>query len=413
MVSRSPHELSGQQRAERSLVRAYIFLRLAQYLPSGVAAVFSDPSVYLRPELVLGFYFVAAGWSVFLFAAALLGWRIRWSGAVVDVVLIAILLVVVSRSVAPGRALTWANWTFGPANAASLLAVVFGRRSLAVPSVLLLVVCYLVGVWPDLRNDPSGPAAAAGNVGSLILFAAVGGVGSGWLRSSARAADEAYQSAIEAQRRATDAAKGELVAQRAAAEAAARMAATEARDQERVRQYRHLHDNVLTTLTVGAIGQIDLNTEDFRAQCDRDARYLRALITGLVDAVPTDLGTGLARVVRDVAVLGLQIDQNSADLPTRVPSHVTDALLGATREALNNARKHAGTNRAWLTAWGDGAGGVTITVVDRGLGFVPASVQGGYGLLGSIRHRVIEARGRCDIISAPGEGTTVEISWTP
>jgi signal transduction histidine kinase len=400
MVSRSPHELSGQQRAERSLVRAYVFLRLAQYLPSGVAAVFADPSVYLHRELVLGLYFAAAAWSVLLLVAALLGWPVKQIGAVIDVVFISGTLVVVGRSIAPGHGLQWAaNWTFGPAVGAALLAVVFGRRSLAVPSVALLTACYLLGVWPALVDDPSGPGAAAANIGSLILFSAVGGIGPGWLRSSARSADEAHQSAIEAQR--------------GAAEAAARIAAAEARDQERVRQYRHLHDNVLTTLTVGAIGQIDLNAEDFRAQCDRDARYLRALITGLVDAVPTDLGTDLARIVRDMEVLGLRIDQNAAGLPATIPSHVTDALLGATREALNNARKHACTKRAWLTALGDGAGGITITVVDRGRGFVPDSVQGGYGLLGSIRHRVIEARGQCDIISTPGEGTTVEISWKP
>jgi signal transduction histidine kinase len=111
--------------------------------------------------------------------------------------------------------------------------------------------------------------------------------------------------------------------------------------------------------------------------------------------------------------LGLRIDHDAAGLPTRIPSDVTDAVLGATREALNNARKHAGTEQAWLTARGAGAGGVRITVVDRGCGFVVSAERAGYGLLGSIRHRVIEVGGQCDITSAPGAGTTVEISWTP
>lgn len=381
------------------LVRGFGVLRLAQYLAAGLAATWSERSVYSQPEVVFGFYAAAAAWSVGLFGTALHGRRIGRAAVVIDVLLMAVVLVVVGRSAAPGHAVGWANWTVAPANAAALLAVVFSRPRLAVPAVGLLVTCYLVGVWSDLVGDSPSVAAVSGNVGSLVLFSAVAGFAAAWLRSSARAVDEAHDSAIKAQSQ--------------AAEAAARMAMIEARDRERLRQYRNLHDTVLSTLTVGAMGQINLNTEDFRTQCDRDARYLRALITGPADAAPTDLSTGLARVVRDVEALGLRIDHNSTDLPADVPSHVTDALLGATREALNNARKHARTEQAWLTSRGQCSGGVRITVVDRGTGFVSSSVQGGYGLLGSIRHRVIEARGRCDITSAPGEGTTVEISWTP
>jgi signal transduction histidine kinase len=326
------------------------------------------------------------------------GRRITRVAVAVDVLIMVVALVVVGRLTAPGHAVGWANWTVAPANAAGLLAVVFAPRWLALPSVVLLVAGYLAGVWRDVAGDPSLVASAAGNVGSLVLFTVTAGLAAAWVRSSARAVDAAHESAMEAHRLAAD--------------AAARMASIEARDWERRRQYRNLHDTVLSTLTVGAMGQIDLNTEQFRGQCERDARYLRSLITGPDGAAPTDLGTGLVRVVRDLEALGLRIDHNSDDLPAGVPSHVTDALLGATREALNNARKHAGTGQAWLTTRGDGAGGVRITVVDRGAGLVPAAVRGGYGLLGSIRHRVVEARGRCDITSAPGEGTTVEILWT-
>jgi signal transduction histidine kinase len=399
MAIRSPRALSGKERAERVLLRVFGVLRFAQYLPAGVAAMSTDRSVYERPEIVFGLYAVAVVWSLGLFGAALRGWRITTRAVVFDVLLIAVSLVVVGWLIVPGESLGWAHLAVGPANAASLFTVVFGRKALVVPAVGLLVACYLIGVWPDLAGDPAAAAAAAGNVGSLVLFTTAGGFAAAWLRSSARSVDKAHASAIEAHSQ--------------AATAAARMETVEAIARERLRQYRALHDTVLSTLTVGAMGQIDLNTEDFRAQCDRDAQYLRSLITGSTDAVPTDLGAGLARIVRDVEALGLRIDRNSAELPGGVPSHITDALLGATREALNNARKHAGTGQAWLTTRGDGAGGVRITVVDRGAGFDPTAVQGGYGLLGSIRHRVIEARGHCDITSTAGEGTTVEISWTP
>lgn len=392
MAIRSPHGLSGRARAEHVLVQGFGVLRLAQYVPAGVAATWSDRSAYVWPEAVFGFYAVAVVWSIGLFTAALRGHRIGWGAIVADVLLMAIALVVIGRLTTPGHAADWANWTVGPANAAGLLAAVFGRRSLAVPLVGLLVVCYLVGVWPDLTGDPSVLSSVAGNVASLMLFTTVGGLVAAWVRSTARAVDQAHNRATEA---------------------ATRTAAIEAMARERVRQYRALHDTVLSTLTIGAMGQIDLNTEEFRGQCDRDARFLRTLISGRFDGVATDLGTGLARVVRDMEALRLRIDHNAADLPTRIPSDVTEAVLGATREALNNARKHAGTEQAWLTARGDGAGGVRITVIDRGTGFVVSSERSGYGLLGSIRHRVIEVGGHCDITSAPGRGTTVEISWTP
>ncbi|MFV2019959.1 sensor histidine kinase [Micromonospora sp. LOL_023] len=397
MYSRTPRRHSGSEGVERVLVQVFGVLRITQYLAAGVGAIVSDSSVYLRPELVLGLYAATVLWSVLLFGSVLRGGRVTTLAIVADVVIMAVALVVVGRLTAPGEAMGWANWTVAPANAAGVLAVVFGRMTLSVPAVGLLAACYLVGVSRDLAAEPSAVASAAGNVGSLVLFTAAAGFGATWMRSSAQALDRAHRAAIEADRLAAD--------------AAARMASVEARDRERMRQYRNLHDTVLTTLTVGALGKIDLNTEQFRQHCDRDARYLRSLITGPVDAVATDLSTGLARVVRDLEALGLRIEHNSVDLPTRVPSHVTDALLGATREALNNARKHAGTGQAWLTTRGDGAGGVRIGVVDRGAGFVPSRVHGGYGLLGSIRHRVIEARGQCEISSAPGEGTSVEISW--
>jgi len=116
---------------------------------------------------------------------------------------------------------------------------------------------------------------------------------------------------------------------------------------------------------------------------------------------------------RDQSALGLRINQQFDGLPQRFPGHVTGALTGAAREALNNVVKHAGTGEAWLSAYGDGAGGVVVTVVDRGGGFDPEAESTGLGLMRSVRHRVMEVGGKVGIDSAPGEGTSVEMSWTP
>ena len=69
--------------------------------------------------------------------------------------------------------------------------------------------------------------------------------------------------------------------------------------------------------------------------------------------------------------------------------------------------------RCGSTASGDGRGGVSVTVVDRGAGFNPAAISNGFGLTRSIRNRIAEAGGKIMISSAPGEGTVVEMSWAP
>ena len=99
--------------------------------------------------------------------------------------------------------------------------------------------------------------------------------------------------------------------------------------------------------------------------------------------------------------------------PEQFPPHVTQALTGAAREALNNVVKHAGTDQAWLSAYGDGAGGVIVTIVDRGQGFDLQAKSDGLGLMRSVRHRVLEVGGKVRIDSAPGEGTSIQMSWTP
>jgi signal transduction histidine kinase len=56
---------------------------------------------------------------------------------------------------------------------------------------------------------------------------------------------------------------------------------------------------------------------------------------------------------------------------------------------------------------------VIVTVVDRGHGFDLQAKSDGLGLMRSVRHRVLEVGGKVRIDSAPGEGTSIEMSWTP
>ena len=67
-----------------------------------------------------------------------------------------------------------------------------------------------------------------------------------------------------------------------------------------------------------------------------------------------------------------------------------------------------------LTACGGQAGVVTVTIADEGVGFDPARLDPTRsGLRNSVRARLSDAGGRAEIISAPGRGTSVVLTWGP
>ena len=99
-------------------------------------------------------------------------------------------------------------------------------------------------------------------------------------------------------------------------------------------------------------------------------------------------------------------DGTVASLPTTTEV----ALLRIAQGALANVRQHANAQRAIVTLTADGLA-VHLDVRDDGDGFDPdrpivPSQQGGYGIA-AMRARTEEAGGLFDIVSAPGEGTTV------
>jgi signal transduction histidine kinase len=185
---------------------------------------------------------------------------------------------------------------------------------------------------------------------------------------------------------------------------------TEARMAERVRQYDMLHTNVLTTLTLIARGSGVLSPE-LRARCDRDAKYLSAVVHSVVDASPAGLNARLAEVVFDQGALDMDIHYDPDGLPLELPEDVVAALALAVKEALNNVLKYAGTAEAWVVATGEDVGSIRITVTDRGQGFVYADIEPGLGLSRVLGTALSEIGGRARVTSRPGTGTRVEIEW--
>lgn len=88
------------------------------------------------------------------------------------------------------------------------------------------------------------------------------------------------------------------------------------------------------------------------------------------------------------------------------------SLYRITQEAVNNVRKHARAASVDVSL-DEREGGITLRVADDGAGFVPPErAAPGHLGLSAMRERAEMARGRFQVRSVPGAGTTIEV-WVP
>ncbi|MGC7098445.1 sensor histidine kinase [Amycolatopsis lurida] len=166
-----------------------------------------------------------------------------------------------------------------------------------------------------------------------------------------------------------------------------------------------LHDTAATTLLMVGTGQVPPDADWLAPQARRDLDRLSA--TGdnrdqadLVELLRADL---------DASHLSVELDA-PPELP--LPFDVAGAIAGAAQEALNNVRRHAGTDRALVRLQGDPRE-LRVEIVDEGKGFavtgqLPAARR---GLRESVHGRMARAGGTATITSAEGAGTVVRLDW--
>jgi NarL family two-component system sensor histidine kinase LiaS len=92
-----------------------------------------------------------------------------------------------------------------------------------------------------------------------------------------------------------------------------------------------------------------------------------------------------------------------------------ESIYRIAQEALNNAIKHARAHQIFIRLESGKSKGLYLFVKDDGVGFVPVaggelkeSMAGGFGMH-TMRKRAVALGGSLQVISAPGEGTTVEV----
>jgi signal transduction histidine kinase/phage shock protein PspC (stress-responsive transcriptional regulator) len=178
------------------------------------------------------------------------------------------------------------------------------------------------------------------------------------------------------------------------------------RTQERADMAAHLHDSVLQTLAL-----IQKNSADAPLVARLARAQERDLRAWLYDDEPGDESTA-ASALRSLAATVEDDHAISVDVVTVGDCSLTEALrpvVSATREAVINAAKHAGTGRVDVYAEVTETA-IEVFVRDRGVGFDPAAVpEDRFGVRHSIMDRMERHGGSAEIRSENGEGTEVRL----
>lgn len=267
---------------------------------------------------------------------------------------------------------------------------------------LRLLVTFACVTWQWHTTPMTGAVAALVAGGGMIaIFTAAGlpvDAAQAWVLMMAAMSRVAWVLVTRAAERADRMA--------AATERARRESAVAAAERAEERELANsLHDTAATTLLMVGTGQVPAGASWLAPQARRDLARLRS----------SDGGSPPGRV--DLVEL-LRADSTAGhltvgfDAPPRLPLpfDVATAIAGAVREALNNVRRHAGTDQATVRLHGDPTA-LRIEVADEGRGFVVDAGAARRGLRESVHGRMSRIGGTASITSAEGSGTVVRLTW--
>ncbi len=196
---------------------------------------------------------------------------------------------------------------------------------------------------------------------------------------------------------------------------------------ERQRMARELHDT-LAQGVAGLILQLEAvdahldNGDPQRAQTIVQQAMVRARGT-LADARRAiddlrkeqaderDLGTSIRDRIDRFSISTDIPCHLDLDLPPTLPETVYEPTVRTVTEALANVAKHASATEVWVSLQVENQT-LLVEIRDNGIGFDPAApiAAGHYGIQG-MQERADLADGSVEIISQPGEGTTVRLSF--
>jgi signal transduction histidine kinase len=203
------------------------------------------------------------------------------------------------------------------------------------------------------------------------------------------------------------------------------------RKRERERLSYEIHDGLAQDLISAVLyletAQQRLASEgDFAGALSEAERIVRRCLATARDLAwsswgrPERRGTGIEEAISRLAETWAK--QTSMDAKVAIvgderllPEEVFELLLSATREGLNNVRKHAGATHVCITLT-ILTHQLALDICDNGKGFDydatvavdPSTRRSGFGLT-TLRQRVAELHGQFVVESAPGDGTTLSV----
>ncbi len=196
---------------------------------------------------------------------------------------------------------------------------------------------------------------------------------------------------------------------------ASRSRIVEAGERERRRLERDLHDGAQQRLVAIQI-RLDMarelaDTADLANQLDatkRDAEAaveeLRALAHGIYPVVLQELG--LAAALRSLArsyPVPIEVTDEGVG---RSSEAIEAAIYFVASEAIQNSGKHAGADAKVAVTLARNEDSIEFTVSDDGAGMAPGTDSDGIGIA-SMRDRIKAVGGHLEIVSAPGQGTSI------
>src|SRR6266853_109067 len=195
-----------------------------------------------------------------------------------------------------------------------------------------------------------------------------------------------------------------------------------AQEQERHRIARELHDGIVQQLTLVGLGVDDLRSgSNAPAKPALDKLYDQiSVVSNAILDLSHNLHPfileylGLARALKKLcretgAKSGLTINFSEKDVPSHLPSDISQCLFRISQEALQNIVKHSHARTASIELT-IRYGHALLRIVDDGVGITPEQHhRGGTGLV-NMHERVWALDGTCKVTSGPLKGTTVEAS---
>ncbi len=207
-----------------------------------------------------------------------------------------------------------------------------------------------------------------------------------------------------------------------------RLEMLQATEQERARIARDLHDDL-----GGGLTEIAMLSEVARQACDqprevdahlerifRSSREMTQALDEIVWAVNPANDTlekliaftsEFAREMLEPAGIRYRLEAPAAVPMVALNSQIRHQLCMALKECLHNIVKHAHAHEVHIRI-GLNDRTLAVTIVDDGAGFDPAALPdqaGTHSGLANLRQRMANIGGTCELHSAPGQGTRVQL----